>query len=114
MKTSLEVLQIPLHKLRFLDVIGPDPLAPDELELVFRVYTAGEVDLILESLEWGSRNPDYPFASLVPGIKCSHTEAYQYIVHLLGQMQSHKRAREFRGRRETEQVGKQEVENDQE
>jgi len=80
------VLRIPLYKLLYLEEIAEEPLTNGELEKLSKDYTPEEIQQIVESLRWASKHPDYPFSSLVSGIKFSDREAYRFLANLLRQI----------------------------
>ena len=82
-------LRIPLYKLYYLDEIGEEPLTKKELEQLSQDYDQDTIGEIVNSLEWASNNPAYPFSPLLPDLQFSDQDAYRYLVDVLRQVKRH-------------------------
>lgn len=65
----------------FLDTASPDYVGKLKL-----AYTPDEYAMFVHSLEWAALNAEYPFSSLLEGVKATDAEIYAYFSRLLALM----------------------------
>lgn len=77
---NLNFLKIPLYKLYYIKSVDDFPgLGSDDLASLKSEYTPDELESIVSSLEWASRNPNFEFTSLLPKLGHSNADIYRYL-----------------------------------
>ncbi len=76
-------LRIPLHKLYYIDNVSDfSGFTKKDIESLKSEYDESELMGIVESVRWATQNQNYDFSSLLPNLKHSNDEIFQYLCKL--------------------------------
>jgi len=76
-------LRIPLHKLYYIDNVSDfSGFTKKDIESLKSEYDESELIGIVESVRWATQNQNYDFSSLLPNLKHSNDEIFQYLCKL--------------------------------
>ncbi len=83
MSTQLYYLRIPLHKLFYIDDVEEFAgLTQEEINNLRSEYSDSELQAIVRSVKWAIENRGYDFSSLLPNMRISNEEIYNYLCKL--------------------------------
>ncbi len=78
---DINYLRIPIGYLYDIDDLNNFPgFKKSGLEHFLSGYEKSEINGIIEALEWAAENPNYDFTSMLPGIKHSNKDIYEYML----------------------------------
>jgi len=84
---NINFLKTPIYKLNYIDNVSDfSGLTMQNLESLKSEYDELELKGIIESVNWAVKNPDYDFLSLLPGLKHTNEEIYEYLCKLEGSL----------------------------
>jgi len=84
---NINYLKIPIANLYDLDDLNDfKGFKKSGLEYFIGGYEKSEIDGIIEALKWAVENPNYDFLSLLPGLKHTNEEIYEYLCKLEGSL----------------------------
>ena len=77
---NINFLKIPLYKLYYIENVEDfREFDSDDLVALKSEYSPEEVNSIVDSLAWASRNSGYDFSSLLPKLSHSNADIYKYV-----------------------------------
>ncbi len=86
---NINFLRIPLYKLNYIDNVNDfSGLTVQDLESLKSEYDKSELKSIVESVNWATKNPDYDFLSLLPDLRHTKEEIYNYLCRLENSLNS--------------------------
>ncbi len=86
---NINFLRIPLYKLNYIDNVNDfSGLTVQDLESLKSEYDKSELKSIVESVNWATKNPDYDFLSLLPDLRHTNEEIYNYLCRLENSLNS--------------------------
>ena len=76
---NIDYIKIPLYKLYYLENVKDFPgLDSANVEMFRKEYSDEEIKGILSSLAWASKNPSHDFSSMLPNLRHSNEDIYNY------------------------------------
>jgi hypothetical protein len=83
MNTNNNFLKIPLNKLYFIDdVVNFNGLSKEDLMSLKEEYDDEELNEIIKSVVWATKNPTFDFLSLLPNLQHSNKDIHKYFCKL--------------------------------
>jgi len=77
---NINYLKIPIANLYDIDDLNDfKGFKKSGLECFIGGYEKSEIDGVIEALKWAVENPDYDFSSMLPNIKHSNKDIYEYL-----------------------------------